>query len=88
MELQPVSELTGRRLAEQARPGPRPAERTAAELAAALTLTAVRLAQVRMRTCSAPACNRPAQTCDFDHVIPHDQGRPDLQLQPAPHCRL
>jgi len=39
LELEAVSELAARRLAEPARPGPRPAERLAAELAAALTLT-------------------------------------------------
>jgi hypothetical protein len=39
LELEAVSELAARRLAEPARPGPRPADRLAAELAAALTLT-------------------------------------------------
>ena len=39
LELEAVSELAARRLAEPVRPGPRPADRLAAELAAALTLT-------------------------------------------------
>jgi hypothetical protein len=39
LELEAVSELAARRLAEPDRPGPRPADRLAAELAAALTLT-------------------------------------------------
>ncbi len=39
LELEAVSELAARRLAEPDRPGPRPADRLAAEVAAALTLT-------------------------------------------------
>ena len=39
LELEAVSELAARRLAEPARPGPRPGERVAAELAAVLVLT-------------------------------------------------
>ncbi len=39
VELAAGSELTARRMAEPSRPGPRPAQRAAAELAAALTLT-------------------------------------------------
>ncbi len=39
LELEAVSELTSRRLAEPARRGPRPGDRAAAEIAAALTLT-------------------------------------------------
>ncbi len=39
LELEAVSELTSRRLAEPARRGPRPGDRATAEIAAALTLT-------------------------------------------------
>jgi hypothetical protein len=39
VELAVVAELTARRAAERARPGPRPAERASAEVAVALTLT-------------------------------------------------
>jgi Domain of unknown function (DUF222) len=45
------------------------------------------LTQIRMRTCTAPGCNRPAETCDLDHVIPHDQGGPTCTCNLHPACR-
>ena len=45
------------------------------------------LTQVRMRTCTAPGCSRPAEFCDLDHVIPHDQGGRTCSCNPHPACR-
>jgi hypothetical protein len=40
-----------------------------------------------MRTCTAPGCNRPAGTCDLDHVIAHDQGGRTCACNLHPACR-
>jgi hypothetical protein len=45
------------------------------------------LIRIRQRTCSAPGCRRPAQTCDLDHTIPYDQGGPTCQHNLGPLCR-
>jgi Domain of unknown function (DUF222) len=45
------------------------------------------LTQVRMRTCTAPGCNRPAETCDLDHVVAHDKGGRTCSCNLHPACR-
>jgi hypothetical protein len=45
------------------------------------------LTQVRMRTCTAPGCGRPAECCDLDHVVPYDQGGRTCSCNLHPGCR-
>jgi hypothetical protein len=38
-------------------------------------------------TCVFPWCTRPAQRCDCDHVVPHEQGGSTCSCNIAPLCR-
>src|SRR3954447_18655030 len=44
--------------------------------------------QVRDRTCVFPWCQRPARSCDLDHVIPYEVGGATSSANLAPLCRL
>ena len=45
------------------------------------------LSQVRHATCTAPACRRPAATCDFEHNIPYEAGGKTCLCNGGPKCR-
>ncbi len=45
------------------------------------------LIKIRQRTCSAPGCRRPAETCDLDHTIPYHQGGRTCECNLGPLCR-
>src|SRR5262249_36404879 len=45
------------------------------------------LITIRQRTCAHPGCRRPAQDCDLDHTIPHDQGGRTCECNLASLCR-
>src|SRR4051812_17782899 len=44
--------------------------------------------RLRDRTCVFPWCQRPARSCDLDHVIPHEAGGATSSANLAPLCRL
>jgi hypothetical protein len=46
-----------------------------------------KLTKTRDRTCSYPGCRRPAERCDDDHTIPHDQGGRTCECNLAALCR-
>ncbi|WP_183099419.1 HNH endonuclease signature motif containing protein [Nocardioides pelophilus] len=45
--------------------------------------------QVTLRDhhCVFPHCTRPAESCDLDHIVPHDEDGPTCQCNLAPTCR-
>jgi hypothetical protein len=45
------------------------------------------LTEVRHATCTAPACRRPATTCDFEHNIPYEAGGRTCECNGGPKCR-
>jgi hypothetical protein len=45
------------------------------------------LVELRERTCDHPGCGRPADLCDFDHLIPFNQGGPTNAENGGPKCR-
>jgi hypothetical protein len=45
------------------------------------------LTQVRHATCTAPACRRPATSCDFDHNVPYEAGGRTCACNGSPKCR-
>jgi hypothetical protein len=45
------------------------------------------LVEVRDGECTAPACRRAAQRCDFDHAIPWEQGGRTCACNTGPVCR-
>jgi 5-methylcytosine-specific restriction endonuclease McrA len=44
--------------------------------------------RTRDRTCVFPRCERPARSCDLDHVIPYDAGGSTSSDNLAPLCRM
>jgi hypothetical protein len=45
------------------------------------------IVKVRQKACCNPICARPAQACDDDHTLPHDQGGRTCECGLAPACR-
>ena len=45
------------------------------------------IVKVRQKGCCNPICARPAQACDDDHTLPHDQGGRTCECGLAPACR-
>jgi len=45
------------------------------------------LSEVRHATCTAPACRRPAATCDFEHNVPYEAGGLSCLCNGGPKCR-
>jgi hypothetical protein len=45
------------------------------------------LIELRAGTCDHPGCGRPADLCDFDHLIPFDQGGATNTANGSPKCR-
>ena len=45
------------------------------------------LVEIRDGECTAPACRRPAQRCDFEHAVPWDQGGRTCACNTGPVCR-
>jgi Domain of unknown function (DUF222) len=43
--------------------------------------------RARDRYCVFPGCRHPAEKCDLDHSIPHDQGGPTAASNLGPQCR-
>jgi hypothetical protein len=46
------------------------------------------LAEIRHATCTAPACRRPAATCDFEHNVPYEAGGKTCLCNAGPKCRF